>query len=235
MHEEPTAATVAPDCRADRPLSWHAAVRWRSSLAVRRNGVSVWSSGNTVRDNQIADQSTGVSINGDDNVPQGNDVEVNVSGTRALSNACGIEIDGGSNIVIGGTAQGEGNLVSGNRYAAIHIEPANDVATGNEIQGNLIGTTSSGRTLLPNADLAVFAAVTLSRASGNTIGGKEPGAGNVISSNATEVVLIEGEGADNNRVLGNWIGTDYRFEACCLDGVVGDVRRGGDGPDRAAS
>ena len=92
--------------------------------------------------------------------------------------------------------------MSGNRSDGIRID---ERATGNDLQGNLIGTTFTGRAPLPNDDDGV----TINNSSENTIGGTQPGAGNVISANAGDGVSLEGfDVVEANRVLGNWIGTN---------------------------
>jgi Right handed beta helix region len=165
-------------------------------------GVLLGSSGNSLRDNQIAGLGEGVLVAGDDNVLQGNDIGTGASGKHAVANFLGILVDGGDHNLIGGTAAGEGNLVSGNRSDGIRLD---ERATGNDLQGNLIGTTFTGRAPLPNDDDGI----TIYNSSENTIGGGQPGAGNVISANAGDGVSVEGfDVVEANRVLGNWIGTN---------------------------
>jgi Right handed beta helix region len=169
-------------------------------------GVLLAGSGNSLRDNQIAGLGEGVLLSGHDNVLQGNDIGTGVSGKRAVANFLGILVDGGDNNLIGGTEAGEGNLVSGNRSDGIRID---ERSTGNDVQGNLIGTTFTGRAPLPNDDDGI----TINNTSQNTIGGSQPGAGNVISANADDGVSIEGfDVVEANRVLGNWIGTNKTAE-----------------------
>lgn len=50
---------------------------------------------------------------------------------------------------IGGTATGEGNVISGNAAPGVlmFIDPSGDVSGGNTVQGNLIGTNASGANL----------------------------------------------------------------------------------------
>ena len=145
-------------------------------------------------------------VSGDDNVLQGNDIGTGASGKHAVANFLGILVDGGDHNLIGGTADGEGNLVPGNRSDGIRID---ERATGNDLQGNLIGTTFTGRAPLPNDDDGV----TINNWSENTIGGAQPGAGNVISANAGDGVSMEGfDVVEANRVLGNWIGTNKTAE-----------------------
>ncbi len=77
------------------------------------------------------------------------------------------------------------------------------VNTGNVVQGNYIGTDVTGTAALGNYNgVAVYSA-------GNTIGGTTAGAGNIISGNTGDGVLISGSTASGNVVEGNYIGTDY--------------------------
>ena len=136
------------------------------------------------------------------NVVQGNYIGTDVNGTAAIANdEHGISIDGAPNNTIGGTAAGAGNVVSGNAGDGIEIIFGN--ATGNVIRGNYIGTDASGAVALGNNRGVHFSEVT-----GNTLGGAAPGAGNVISGNASTAVRIGATNAANNLVQGNLIGTD---------------------------
>ena len=54
---------------------------------------------------------------------------------------------------------------------------------GHRVQGNYIGTNSSGLAAVPNSSVGVA----ITNASNNTIGGTAPGAGNLISGNGTGV------------------------------------------------
>src|SRR5262249_22185589 len=74
--------------------------------------------------------------------------------------------------------------------------------------GNFIGTNAAGDARIPNGDADGSSGVTIFRSANNTIGGTAPGARNLISGNSLEGVLITGSGATDNRVLGNFIGTD---------------------------
>ena len=108
-----------------------------------------------------------------------------------------------------------GNVISGNASAGIQI--FNDatvfdgqpifsppgVATGNAIQGNLIGLDADGTGRLGNAQ-GIF----INDASGNLVGGDAPGAGNVVAGNGSIGIQILGDNATSNAVLGNTIGTN---------------------------
>jgi len=107
-----------------------------------------------------------------------------------------------SDNTIGGTAPGAGNVISTNGNWGIWV--SGDGATGNLIQGNKIGTDLTGTKALENA----YSAVEIDGGAANTIGGTTADAGNVISANGHQAVLITGDGATGNLIQGNEIGTD---------------------------
>ena len=152
-------------------------------------------------------EGAGVSISASENQLQGNFIGTDVSGTAALKNGVGVLIDGGHN-TIGGTTPAARNVISGNASDGVFISGAG--ASGNLIAGNYIGVDVTGIARLAN-DVGVAVS-----ASNNTIGGtpgdKQPGAGNVISGNQDEGILIENSGAMNNKVTGNYIGTTSNGE-----------------------
>ena len=133
---------------------------------------------------------------GSGNVVQGNFIGTNAAGTSAIANTfSGVDIDSATvtDNLIGGTASGAGNLISGNS-TGIKAD-----STGNTIQGNLIGTDVTGTKKVPNSTgIEVRLANTL-------IGGTTPGARNVISGNSFDGVVIAGVGS---KVQSNYIGTD---------------------------
>ena len=142
---------------------------------------------------------------GNGNLVQGNFIGTDVNGTAALGNSsAGVDIRGHDN-AIGGTTAGAGNLISGNNDAGVLID-----GSKNLVQGNFIGTDVTGAKPLGNDGDGVH--ITDGFSSDNIIGGTPfvigtGGAGNVISSNGRNGVAIE-NGAPNNQVLGNFIGTD---------------------------
>jgi hypothetical protein len=173
-------------------------------------GVQLDRSGASVRDNLISGHAgAGVVVNADDNSVQGNSIGTDVAGAASLANGFGVQVRGGDNNMIGGTAEGDGNLVSGNSMTGIRLEPGDDgAATGNDVQGNLVGTTQAGDAPLPNGTLNDYPGVAIVASNGNVVGGTDPAAANVISGNDGDGVRIRDAGADGNRVLGNFIGTD---------------------------
>ncbi len=138
------------------------------------------------------------------NVISGNYLGVNATGTAALGNGLsGVALFGGTQNVIGGTSAGADNVLSGNGNYGIDI--GNPVATGNFVQGNLIGLGAGGTNGIANALGGVLLAA---GAQSNTIGGTVAGARNVISGNTTAGVFFNGTGTSGNLVEGNYIGTD---------------------------
>jgi len=120
--------------------------------------------------------------------------------------------------LIGGTASADRNVISGNRSNGIEL----DFPTfGNLIVGNYIGTTADGLSALPNGGAGVF----ISGARDNVIGGREPGAGNLISGNSGSGVHIVG--VFGNQVQGNWIGVDATGRRALPNGGDGITLIGG--------
>ncbi len=137
------------------------------------------------------------------NTVQGNFIGADVTGTAGIRNASGgVLVLPGATALIGGSAAGTGNLISGNGGFGVRIEAGN-----NQIQGNLIGTTADGIGILPNGNGIELA----NNAVNNLIGG--PGARNVISGNDASGVSIT-DNSSANQIQGNFIGTD-------ISGTVG--------------
>ncbi len=144
---------------------------------------------------------------------EGNYIGTNASGTAALPNAeGGVQIESANNTV-GGTAAGAGNLISGNTRNGVYI--VSPSATGNKLEGNLIGTNASGTAAIPNAQNGVRV-----ESANNTIGGTAPGAGNRISGNIIDGVYLTNS-ATGNRIEGNYIGTNISGTAAIPNGLNG--------------
>lgn len=137
---------------------------------------------------------------------QGNRLGTNAAGTAAIPNNYGIRTYwpddtstfGSTPLVIGGTAPGAGNLISGN------IQHGADLNSQLSFQGNIVGLDAAGTAAIPN----LFAGVDVGGATTYgvpTIGGSAPGAGNVISGNKNSGILASSNGFV---IQGNKIGTD---------------------------
>ena len=140
------------------------------------------------------------------NVILGNYLGMNAGGEVALANQkSGVALFGGAQNIIGGTVPGAGNVLSGNGNYGIAI--GNPVATGNSVQGNLIGLDAAGTNGIGNG--TGYGGVLLdSGATSNTIGGAVAGARNIISGNAPAGVFFNGATTSGNLIEGNYIGTD---------------------------
>jgi uncharacterized repeat protein (TIGR01451 family) len=145
-------------------------------------------------------------------------IGTNLAGTAAAANTeSGVLINGASNNVIGGTAAGAGNLISGNDGNGILIFGA--AAATNRLEGNFIGTNFSGNGLVGNAGDGVFIG---GDAHDNTVGGTATGARNVISGNINGIHILKGTVAtQNNLIQGNYIGTDSTGAIAFGNTVVG--------------
>ncbi|MDJ0960174.1 MAG: Ig-like domain-containing protein [Acidimicrobiia bacterium] len=150
------------------------------------------------------------------NLIVGNHIGTAVSGAGDLGNGNnGIYIDGSPGNTIGGLTANHRNVVSGNDNNGILLDGAD--ATGNTIQGNYFGLNAAGDAAVPNSDEGVD----LSDAPGNLVGGNAVGAGNVISGNGQDGVLLIGAGSTGNFVSGNSIGTNAAGDAAVANGRAG--------------
>jgi len=126
----------------------------------------------------------------------GNVIGLGLDGSTSLPNvANGIYITEGGH-VIGGTSASARNVISKNG-TGIFLPSA--VSVGSLIEGNWIGTSSSGSLARGNAGNGIYAA-----APNVQIGGAVSGAGNVISANGTGLLAFT---SDSLVVQGNYVGT----------------------------
>ncbi|MEX2175896.1 MAG: hypothetical protein WD872_16160 [Pirellulaceae bacterium] len=145
----------------------------------------------------------------------GNYIGTDHTGTAALSNGrpgnFGRNIDllaGARSTRIGTDGDGqaddvERNIISASPFVGVWIRGSG--TNDNVVAGNYIGTDKTGEKALKNGSDGVLIS---GGASGNEIGGNEPGSRNVISGNNGRGVLITGAGSNGNVVAGNYIGTD---------------------------
>ncbi len=130
------------------------------------------------------------------NVVRQNLIGLKATGGVALPN-------GGAGVDVYGSAQsnivGPGNVISGNSASGVIVNGCN----GTIVTGNYIGTTSAGSSAVPNSQAGVY----LTNGSQNTtVGGPNPGAGNVISGNTGDGIDLNG--VSNTTVQGNYVGLD---------------------------
>jgi len=135
------------------------------------------------------------------NVVQGNYLGTDATGGLALSNGVdGITINGAPSNLIGGTNGGEGNVILANGQSGVYM--SGSTATNNLVQGNRLGGRALGGQALGNH----FTGLTINGANGNVIGGTVAGAGNVISGNGEDGLLVTK--STGIVVQGNRIGVD---------------------------
>ena len=172
-----------------------------SGAADNTIGGTVAGAGNVISGNA----GDGVEITGSGttgNLVAGNLIGTNAAGTAALANPYGVVIHAGaSGNTIGGLTTtpgtGAGNLISGNTNYGVYVTGA----SGNLVEGNLIGTDLAGSAALGNVN-----GVILIGSSSDTIGGTAAGARNVISGNRSVNVYLDG--VSDETVQGNYVGTD---------------------------
>ncbi len=131
----------------------------------------------------------------------GNLIGTEGNGIEPIANSAGgVSLIEASGNIIGGSPS-QANIISGNQGDGVLIGKE---SSGNRVASNFIGTTQTGMSPLGNTGRGVF----LDSASTNTIGGTSPGAGNVISANTGDGIQINGMGATQNSMIGNFIGTN---------------------------
>ncbi|HDL77764.1 MAG TPA: hypothetical protein ENG36_03245, partial [Lentisphaerae bacterium] len=137
--------------------------------------------------------------NSSGNSVSGNYIGLYPSG-QVGGNRNGVEIFAGSENTIGGTGASMRNLFAGHQ-TAVYI-----AATNNVVIGNWIGLDPSGTGAAENTNSASYG-IYISQGASNTIGGASADLRNVIVSNLSAGISINGTNATGNRVLGNYIGT----------------------------
>ncbi len=174
--------------------------------------------------NVISANEFGVAIIGSGGPVSGNLVIGNYIGTDATgeapvgNNIAGVAISqGATDNSIGGSAAGERNVISGNTNFDVAI--INTGTTGNVVAGNLIGTDVTGTSSLSAGSQNNLVGIFLG-ASGNTLGGPAAADRNVISGAPIFSGVAVSDGAHDNTVEGNYIGTDVSGTSA-IPNVVG--------------
>ena len=151
----------------------------------------IGSARNTISGNVIGIQ---ITPNSSDNRVIGNYIGPKFTGTGAIGNGFGITASGYDD-TIGGTAPGEGNVISGNSQDGV----TTDGALRNVFQGNLIGVAADGTTSMGNGGHGIEIRDSLRV----VVGGADPGAGNVIAFNGEAGVFVQN--STKNPIVGNRI------------------------------
>ncbi len=180
-------------------------------------GINIWDSANnliggtTALDRNVisGNSNIGINLNGTgsnlNNTISGNYIGIGANGTSDVGNQWfGIYSNTATNNTIGGTTSGAGNVISGQGTSGtvsygVYLAAS---SSGWTIQGNTIGLNAAGTAVVTNqgSGLTVLSA-------NNTIGGTGSFDRNVISGNTTMGINLTGASANNNTILGNYIGT----------------------------
>jgi parallel beta-helix repeat protein len=181
------------------------------------NGLRISAGASTVKGlviNRFTAQGIYLQTTGGNSI-QGNFIGTNVAGTAKSQNGfSGVYMDSPNN-TIGGTTAAARNLSSGNFFHDVEISDA--AATGNHVQGNLLGTNAAGAASLTGTDS--FGVFINNGASSNIIGGTSTGARNVISGNVNTGVYLRDTSL--NQIQGNYIGINAAGTAARGNGGTG--------------
>src|SRR5512140_1599788 len=152
-----------------------------------------------------------VTVLGDNSKVQGNFLGTNAAGTAVGPGSSYGVFVGAVNVLVGGTAPSERNVISGNS-ANINVQSPTGVAASAVIQGNYLGTNASGTAALTSNYGVVAIAGTASVLGTVTIGGTTAGAGNLVSGNLLNGIRIDLGGGGGTlggaTIQGNIVGLD---------------------------
>jgi len=149
-----------------------------------------------------------VFLGSDNSKVQGN--YIGTDGSSDLGGNAGIIVQASSNMLIGGPASTDRNVIAGNSTEM----NLNYGANANVIQGNYIGVLADGSSTLAGSSGGIIIDTLPGVNSGggqNSIGGLNPGEGNVISGHTNAEIWIissDNSASDDNHIQGNIIGLD---------------------------
>jgi hypothetical protein len=135
---------------------------------------------------------------------QGNQIGTDPAGSAQRGLAIGLRVTGVSStatgVLIGGTDPNARNLISGNLSSGISLQPfGSSLVDRVIIEGNWIGTDSTGLLPLPNGvnpntSAGIIRNQNFPGSSRSRIGGSAPGAGNRIAFNIGRGIIVSGNG-----------------------------------------
>ncbi|MFO1062831.1 MAG: hypothetical protein U0892_03010 [Pirellulales bacterium] len=160
-----------------------------------RDGVQVITGNNSVENSILA----------------GNFIGTDITGTYAIPNGGAGVVTDGTFVTIGGGTPSTANLISGNLHGIIFSGGSGSIA-----RGNLIGTDRTGTAAIPNTGFGVWSR---DPALNSTIGGTNPGEGNLISGNTLSGVFFSGNTTTGHVVVGNIIGLNQAGTAAIPNGI----------------
>ena len=128
-------------------------------------------------------------------------LQIEINGTNVSGDGLHFQGNGGGSTV-------RGLVIDRFGGSALYTQ----TTVGNVFVGNFLGTNAAGTSALGNGT-----GVRVNSGTGNTIGGTTPANANVISGNVTGIQF--GSGANNNLVVGNYVGTDWTGAAALGNGT----------------
>ena len=144
----------------------------------------------------------------------GNMIGLDAAGGQMLNSLAGIVMLNATSTTIGGVGAGEGNVIN-STTAQWGILAAN--TTDMTIQGNLIGTDSTGTSQRDGGDYGIY----LFNSVNAQVGGIEAGGGNVIGGYTTYGIMVAGAPSAGIVIEGNFVGTDVTGTSDLTDGQYG--------------
>ena len=130
---------------------------------------------------------------------ESNFIGTNAAGSAKLANSgAGISLSSATGAKIGGTTDGQRNVISGNSGAGIRLNSS----PGVEVLRNYVGVNATADGKLANGSAGVF----VLNSSGAVIG--NPGNGNVIAGNSSEGIFVQGATSSGNVIRANFIGAN---------------------------
>ena len=142
-------------------------------------------------------------------VIRGNYIGTNAAGTTAVPNGTwGIELNNATSLTIGGSAVGQGNVISGNLTGGVELDGGGQ----HTVSGNLIGTNATGTAAIPNG-----IGLQILNSNGNSVGNFD--APNTISGNTSHGIKVQG--GENNSIQYNRMGTNSAGNSLVANGGYG--------------
>jgi len=195
-------------------------VERNGSAGIDSNGANVVIGGTTAADRNVISGNTSayniyLATGANGTIIQGNYIGTDAAGTSAFTSTnsnYGIMLEtSASNVTIGGTAAGAGNVISGFSNRGVWVTTTGTVT----VQGNKIGTDVTGTVDLGNTGYGLY----VDDGGTVTIGGTAAGAGNLVSGNDGGGIYVGG--SVTATVQGNIVGLNASGTAALGNTGVG--------------
>jgi CSLREA domain-containing protein len=174
--------------------------------------------------NVLTENRDGIELDSPQDTVQGNFIGVGLDGRSDAGNlSIGVRLVHSNSAEIGGTASGAGNVISANSFGGVQVVGATANAF---LQGNLIGTTADGEGSLGNGGAGIVTLASGAEPFAISVGGDEPGTGNVIAHNdgpGVRIVAGDGISVEGNSIFDNaGLGIDLAGDGAVQPNDPGD-------------